>query len=78
MSSFEHQNITKLAIPYKCFHILADRLLQVDSTKRGAMKNFLNIAVDIVTHPATHDDEFVDVLLMCKQLRENTNLLKTL
>lgn len=72
-----HNNM-ELAIPSNCFQLLAERLLQVHSSKKGSIKNYINIAIDIVWHPATHDAEFVDVLLRLKQLRENNNLLRAL
>lgn len=68
-------NDMELAIPSDCFHLLAERLLQVHSSKNRSIENELNIAIDIVWHPATNDAEFVDVILRLKQLKENTNLL---
>lgn len=71
-------NDMELTIPSNCFQLLAERLLQVHSHTKGSIKNYINIAIDIVWHPATQDDEFVDVLLRLKQLRENNNLLRAL
>lgn len=68
-------NDMELPIPSNCFHLLAERLFQVYSSKKGSIENDLNIAIGIVWHPATNDAEFVDVMLRLKQLRDNTNLL---
>ena len=75
---------TELVIPPKCFKALAERLCKDENSgiERSIKfhgnvkgKNLLNIAFNIVWHPVSSDEKFVESLLLLDTFRENKNLL---